>query len=246
MKSKRVVAVVPVRGGSKGLPGKNTRILCGKPLLAWSLEAALGCPKIESVWVTSDDENALRIAEECGARPYRRPAELANDTAPMGPVITDFGRHLRSLGDPPDAVMVMYATHPLRTSRDVEEAYDTYVEHGGRPVIGVKRSHTHPYLFYQLDPAGHPTTFCGIDANRFYRRQDYPPAFELTTFACVLPLDELDTINAQLQNDRTVAMFVDPKKTVDIDSADDFEIAELILRRRLEREREAKGPVAAE
>ena len=80
------------RGGSTGLPGKNTRMLLGKPLLAWSIEAALGCSKIESVWVTSDDENALRIATEYGARAYRRPAHLANDSAPMGPVITDFGR----------------------------------------------------------------------------------------------------------------------------------------------------------
>jgi CMP-N-acetylneuraminic acid synthetase len=214
-------------------------VLCGKPLLAWSLEAALACPKIESVWVTSDDEHALRIAETCGARAYRRPAELANDTAPMGAVIADFGRHLQTLGDPPEAVMVMYATHPLRTAADVEEAYDTYVANDGRPVIGVKRSHTHPYLFYSLDGNGHPSTFCGIDPNKFYRRQDYPTAYELTTFACVLPLAELGSMNAQMQNDRTVAMFVDPRKTVDIDTAEDFEIAELILERRLARERAA-------
>lgn len=243
---KRVVAVVPARAGSKGLPGKNTRLLCGKPLLAWSIEAALGCSKIESVWVTSDDEHALRIAGEYGARAYRRPAELANDTAPMGAVIKDFGRHLATLGDPPDAVMVMYATHPLRTAEDVEQTYDAYVASGGRPVIGVKRSHTHPYLFYSLDGDGHPSTFCGIDPNQFYRRQDYPVAYELTTFACVLPLAELDSMNAQLQNERTVATFVDPRKTVDIDTAEDFEIAELILTRRLERERAAKTVVAAE
>src|ERR1044071_1907784 len=116
---RRVGAVGPARAGSKGLPGKNTRMLCGKPLLAWSIEAALACPKIESVWVTSDDEHALRIAEEYGARAYRRPAELANDTAPMGAVIADFGRHLTTRGDAPEAVMVMYATHPLRTAADV-------------------------------------------------------------------------------------------------------------------------------
>jgi N-acylneuraminate cytidylyltransferase len=243
MNPKRVVAVIPVRGGSKGLPGKNTRLLCGKPLLAWSIEAALGCSKIESVWVTSDDETALRIATEYGAKAYRRPPALANDAAPMGPVIADFGRHLESLGNPPDAVMVMYATHPLRTADDVEEAYDTYANSGGRPVIGVKKSHTHPYLYYTLDAENHPSTFCGIDPNQFYRRQDYPVAYELTTFACVLPLAELPHINAQLQSPRTVAMFVDPKKTVDIDSIDDFDIAEIILKRRLSRE---QNVVAAE
>jgi CMP-N,N'-diacetyllegionaminic acid synthase len=242
---KRVVAVIPVRGGSKGLPGKNTRMLLGKPLLAWSIEAALGCSKIESVWVTSDDENALRIATEYGARAYRRPAHLANDSAPMGPVITDFGKHLESLGDAPDAVMVMYATHPLRTAADVEEAYDTYVSSGGRPVIGVKKSHTHPYLYYKLDADHHPTTFCGIDPNQYYRRQDYPVAYELTTFACVLPLAELDQVNAQLQTPRTVAMFVDPRKTHDIDTLDDFEIAELIIQKRLAK-RDVAGPAAAE
>jgi CMP-N-acetylneuraminic acid synthetase len=250
MTHKRVVAVIPARAGSKGLPGKNTRILCGKPLLAWSIEAALGCANIESVWVTSDDDHALQIATEYGAKAYRRPAALANDSAAMGPVIADFGRHLEYLGDPPDAVMVMYATHPLRTSVDVAEAYDTFCASGGRPVIGVKKSITHPYLFYKLDAEGHPSTFCGIDPNEFYRRQDYPVAFELTTFACVLPLAELGSINAQLQNDRTVAMFVDPKKTVDIDSIEDFELAEMILTKRLERLRaagaQASEPVAAE
>ena len=245
MTMKRVAAVIPVRGGSKGLPGKNTRALCGKPLLAWSLEAALGCPRIESAWVTSDDENALAIATRMGGRAYRRPPDLANDTAAMGTVIRDFGRHLTSLGNPPDAIMVMYATHPLRTAADVGEVYDAFVKSGGRPLIGVKKSYTHPYLFYKVDESGHPTTFCGIDPNQFYRRQDYPVAYELTTFACVLPLDELHTINAQLQNDRTIAMFVDSAKTVDIDTLDDFEEAERIIRGR-QAAHDASEAVAAE
>jgi CMP-N,N'-diacetyllegionaminic acid synthase len=243
---KRVVAVIPVRGGSKGLPGKNTRLLCGKPLLAWSIEAALACPKIESVWVTSDDETALRMATEYGARAYRRPPHLANDTAPMAPVIADFARHLESLGDPPDAVMVMYATHPLRTAADVEETYDTFCASGGRPLIGVKKSHTHPYLYYKLDADNHPVTFCGIDPNQFYRRQDYPVAYELTTFACVIPLSEMGNLNAQLQTPTTVAMFVEPKKTHDIDSLEDFEIAELIIQKRTAKEQDRAGHAAAE
>jgi CMP-N-acetylneuraminic acid synthetase len=235
----RVAAVVPARGGSKGLPGKNTRLLCGKPLIAYSVEAALGCEEIDGVWVNSDDPEALRIGKDLGAHVYERPAEHADDTATMQSVIADFARHLKSLPDPPDAVMVLYPTHPLRTVSDVRDVYHQFCAEGGdRPVIGIKESKTHPYLFYTLDEHSRPKTFCGIDPNRFYRRQDYPKAYELTTFACVLPLDDVYTLNAQLQNDRTLAIFVDADKTVDIDTLADFELAEAVLeRRRLRTER---------
>lgn len=234
MSRRRVVAMIPVRGGSKGLPGKNVRPLLGKPLLAWSIEAALGCPDVEAVWVSSDDPQALAIAERHGARAHRRPAALASDTAPMGAVVKEFGQSLLALPDPPEAVMVMYATHPLRTPADVAAVYACYAANGGRPIIGVKQSHTHPYLYYSLDADGHPSTFCGIDPNQYYRRQDYPQALELTTFACVIPLGELEQLNAQLQTPRTFGMMVDADKTLDIDTIGDFELAEIVLQKRLD------------
>jgi CMP-N-acetylneuraminic acid synthetase len=229
----RVASVVPARGGSKGLPGKNIRPLCGKPLLAYSVEAAQECKEIDSVWGNSDDPRALEIGRDLGAQIYERPAEHANDTATMQSVIADFARHLKTLAEPPDAVMVLYPTHPLRTAADVRGIYHRFCAEGAdRPIIGIKESKTHPYLFYTIDEHCRPKTFSGIDPNRFYRRQDYPKAYELTTFACVLPLDEIFTLNAQLQNDRTLAIFVDADKTVDIDTLADFELAEAVLERR--------------
>lgn len=114
------VAIIPARGGSKGIPRKNLIDLCGKPLLAWSILQARGASEIDSVWVTSDDDEVLAVAEHYGARPIRRPAEISGDTASSESAWLHALNVIEAEGGAVDLVVAMQATSPLRESSDLD------------------------------------------------------------------------------------------------------------------------------
>lgn len=222
--------MVPARAGSRGLPGKNTRILAGKPLIQYAIEAALGCPGVKATYVNSDDPKCLEIGKGLGAKTYARPAQFANDTATMQSVAQDFVRHLKEKGERYDAVIVLYPTFPFRTSEDLKAILEVFWNGGGdRPLLTIKASRSHPYTFVKLTGDRHPVPFCDVDLNQYYRRQDYPPAYELKHWACVLPFDQVEGLNAQLSNDRSFVMECEAEKLVDIDTQEDWAAAERVL-----------------
>lgn len=118
------VAVIPARGGSKRLPGKNIREFCGRPMIAWSVEAARQCGVVDRVVVSTDDIAVAAVATACGAEvPFMRPASLADDFTPTVPVIAHAIDALRSEGLTIDAVCCLYATAPFVTAADLAAAY---------------------------------------------------------------------------------------------------------------------------
>jgi CMP-N-acetylneuraminic acid synthetase len=234
--------MIPARAGSKGLPGKNTRMLCGKPLISYAIESALSCDGIDTVYVNSDDPKCLGIGLELGAKDYARPSELGSDVATMQSVTADFVQALKKRGESYDAVIVLYPTYPLRTSEDLSEILKTFHSHGGsRSLIGAKKtSRSHPFLFYNIDENQHPTPYLQVDTNKYYRRQDYPKVYELTLFVCVIPFDQVESLSAQMQNSSTAVMKIDAAKNVDVDSVDDFALAEAILSGRVQTSNQGK------
>jgi len=116
-----MIAIIPARGGSKGLPGKNIRPLNGKPLIAYAIEAALKAKHIDRVIISTDDEEIARVAVEYGAElPFMRPAELASDTAmAIDNYIYTIGRLEEEGGKPIDAFVVLQPTSPLRIAEDM-------------------------------------------------------------------------------------------------------------------------------
>ena len=117
-----VVAVIPARGGSKGIPGKNLISICGKPLLAWSILHARAAQNIDSVWVSSDDKAILTVAEEYGAIPITRPAEFACDRASSESVWLDALDQIEATGVQVDYLIGMQATSPIRSGSDLDAA----------------------------------------------------------------------------------------------------------------------------
>lgn len=120
------VALIAARGGSKGIPRKNLISFCGKPLLVWSIESAMGAKLIESVWVTSDDDEILAVAERHGAKGIRRPSEFASDTATSEVAWLHALDFLRTKGIEPDVVVAIQPTSPLRECSDVDRAVETF------------------------------------------------------------------------------------------------------------------------
>ena len=117
-----VVAIIPARGGSKGIPGKNLKPVCGKPLLAWSIVQAYAAASVDSVWVTSDNDDILAVAREYGANPVRRPDSLSGDTATSESAWHHALQEIEGSGIVVDFVIGMQATSPIRTASDLDSA----------------------------------------------------------------------------------------------------------------------------
>lgn len=125
-----VVAIIPARGGSRGIPRKNLVDFCGKPLVAWSIEQATRAQGIDQVWVTSDSEEILQVAARYGARTVRRPPELAGDDAPSDAAWLHALEVIEGQGVAVDVVVGLQPTSPIREPADLEEALRLFHEEG--------------------------------------------------------------------------------------------------------------------
>jgi N-acylneuraminate cytidylyltransferase len=122
------ITIIPARGGSKGIPGKNLIDFCGKPLLTWSILQAQASQKIDSVYVTSDDEHILEVAVQYGAIPIRRPDELSTDIASSESALMHALDFVEASMVLPDFIVFLQATSPLRSKEDIDGAVRTIVE----------------------------------------------------------------------------------------------------------------------
>lgn len=223
--------MVPARSGSKGLPNKNIRHICGEPLLNFSVLAGQACRLIDEVYVNSDSREYLRLAAKYGAEPYLRRPELASDHTTMKDVVVNFANSPTIRNLKIDAIAVLYPTYPTRTAVDIGNYLQFFLDNGGdKSVIGFIKPRTHPFMCYTLDKDAKPSQALFFDVDQHYRRQDYPEYWEFTAWACVIPICALDTINAQMMNSRTIGYKI-PKScnVIDIDTLEDFEKAEKLL-----------------
>lgn len=138
----KYIAVIPARGGSKGLPGKNTKLLAGKPLVAWSIEHALNSGRIECVHVSTDDPAIAEVACAHGADvPYLRPSELAQDATPTEPVMNYALDWYERVGRTFDAVVLLQPTSPLRLPGTLAAALDAFERNRVESLLGVCENH---------------------------------------------------------------------------------------------------------
>ena len=133
----KVVAIIPARYGSKGIPGKNLVPLCGKPLLAWSIEQANTSSKIDSVWVTSDSTEILEVAERYGAHAIERPTELSGDIASSESAWLHAMDVIENTGMMIDCIVGMQATSPIRESTDLDSAIKQFDDNSCDSMLSV-------------------------------------------------------------------------------------------------------------
>jgi len=229
-----ITAFIFARGGSKGLPGKNTRLLAGKPLIGWAIEQALAVPAIKRVIVSTDSQEIADKAKEFGAQiPFLRPDNLANDTASE----IDAWRHalayLRdSEGKLPDVFVSVPATAPLRLPEDIESCLDLYRNLNADVVLTVSPAHRNPW-FNMVDFRDDRTVEVVNNPNgNISRRQDAPEVFDVSTVAYVANPDFI-LKGGSLFSGRVHAAKVPVERAIDIDTLHDFEIAEFLMRKRL-------------
>lgn len=225
------IAIIPARGGSKGVPRKNIRLLAGKPLIAYAIETALASDLIDRVIVSTDDMEIADVARQYGAEvPFMRPRELAQDDSPEWLTWQHAVRMVwASEGDAKtDAFVCVSPTSPLRAVEDVNSCIRLLLNSDADMVITVKPAERNPYFnMVVLDEAGYARLV--IPPGRpIHRRQDAPPVYDITTVAYAFRPQFVLSANSELEG-RVKAVVVPAERALDIDTELDFRFAEFLL-----------------
>ncbi len=232
---KKVLGITLARGGSKSVPKKNIRPLAGKPLIAYTIEAALSSSYLDDYIVSTEDQEIADICSDLGARvPFLRPVELASDTASSADALchaVDFVEHER--GEKFDYVIELMATNPFKTSLQIDKALEKLDETGADSVIAVTRVWDyHPARIKKLDDKGRLVNFC-VPEPLEARRQDLtPPAYIRCGSIYALRRDYLMTTKTRYGSKESYALVVPEEESINIDNEFDFALAEIIIEKR--------------
>ncbi len=226
----RVLGLIPARGGSRGVPRKNIRMLCGKPLLQYTTEAALRAKRLARVVLSTEDEEIAEVGRRCGVEvPFRRPEDLARDDTAMLPVVQHAVSHLEEAGDSFDAVCLLQPTHPFRCPQDIDGCIERLEQTEADSVITILTipiAH-HPEWIYLENSAGFLHLNTG-HTEPIARRQDLSRAFHREGSVYLTRRDVVMKGNS-LYGARLVGYLLDGKPSVDIDTEEDWEGAEALL-----------------
>lgn len=224
-----MLAIIPARGGSKGLPGKNVRPLCGKPLIAYSIEAALGAKEVDRVIVSTDSPDIARVAGAFGADiPFMRPEELAQDASlAIDTYIYTVERIRREEGCAVDEIVVLLPTCPLRSSEDIDAAIRLFRAKSADSVISYYEA-PHPVQWYKyMDDHGVLRSVLPEDgalANRQSERKSYLPNGAIYVFKYSMLKEQ-----RVYYTDRSYPHIMPRNRSIDIDNIEDFDYAEYLL-----------------
>ncbi|NLH16401.1 MAG: acylneuraminate cytidylyltransferase family protein [Phycisphaerae bacterium] len=226
---KKLLALIPARGGSKGIPGKNLRPLADKPLIAWTIEQARRCSWIDRVIVSTDDsviaETALRWDAEV---PFLRPPALAADDASVIDVILHTLDWYRQRDQSYELVLLLQPTSPLRETADIEAALQRLEDCRADAVVSVCPCEHSPLWTNTLGPNGHMKDF--LDFKALDNRQRLPTYYRLNG-AIYLARTEYFRQRRGFYGDRTYAYIMPSERSIDIDSLLDFQMAEFLFHR---------------
>lgn len=233
-----VLGIITARGGSKAVPRKNILPLAGKPLIAHSIEQAQEATMLTRCIVSTDSEEIAAISTDYGADvPFLRPAYLAEDETPTLPVLQHALEYVEGEeGIEYGAIVILQPTSPLRLARDIDEAVTTLLDSDADTVITVCEidKTSHPFLMQKMADDGSRilTPFLdGPDYEHYAHasRFELPPAVKLN--AAVYALRRQTLLNGQILGEKVKGVMMEARRSIDIDTEDDFEIAEALMLR---------------
>jgi N-acylneuraminate cytidylyltransferase len=228
----QAIGFIFARGGSKGLPGKNIKLLGGKPLIAWSIEQALSVKRIERLIVSTDSEEIAEISRFYGAEvPFIRPAELAQDETPEWLAWKHALNFVHETTDKlPEIMVSVPTTSPLRLPIDIENCLNEYEKGETDVVISVTDSHRSPYFNMVKRNENGTVSLVIPQETSISRRQEAPRVFDITTVAYVVRSKFVMT-NTKIFEGRVRSVYIPIERALDIDTIYDFEIAELLMKK---------------
>lgn len=229
MEHKNVLAVIPARGGSKGIPGKNIKQFAGKPLIAHSIEAALNCPLIHQTLVSTDSDEIADVATLHGARILRRPDELAADHSLVIDAIKHAVRAVEEGGETVDIVLLLEPTSPLRRPEDLEKCIRVLMDDKADSVATFTDAHVSPNRLWRV--SGDIVEPFIKGAVPWLPRQKQPKAYELTGQIYGLTRTILfeDENSISTLSGRIFPVITPRETALDIDTELDFTVAEIVM-----------------
>lgn len=222
----RILYLIPARSGSKGLPGKNTKILGDKPLISYSIDFALqNLKKGDELCISTDDENVIDLAIKKGINiPFKRPLELATDTSTTYDVLIHALNHYVKLGKKFDALLLLQPTSPFRTENDLKSMLSLY-DNNLDMVVSVKIAKENPYFTLFEENNGY---IVKSKNKNFDRRQDCPEIYAFNGSIYLININSL--MNSKINEFTKIRKFVMPEeRSIDIDSLADWALAEFYL-----------------
>ncbi|MFA4133385.1 MULTISPECIES: cytidylyltransferase domain-containing protein [unclassified Brevibacillus] len=224
---KTVLAIIPARGGSKGVPRKNIREVCGKPLIAWTVEVAQKSVYIDRLILSTEDDEIASVGRAYGCEvPFMRPKELAHDHTPgIDPVL-----HVLEIFDSYDYVVLLQPTSPFRNVSDIDGSIEKCLQSNAKSCVAMTLSDKTPYWMYFLDGNSRMKPVLRTEQT-ITRRQDAPNAYVINGAIYVAECRWLKSHQSFL-SDETVAYIMPKERSLDIDSEIDFFIMEHVLKNR--------------
>lgn len=237
-----ILGIIPARGGSKGIPGKNIKLLAGSPLIAWTIAEAKKSKYITRLIVSTDDGTIAAVARDCGAEvPFLRPADISKDLSPDIEFIEHALVHLKEKENfVPEIILRLPPTSPLRTAEDIDKGIETLLSDpdadASRPIMEAPK---HPYKLWKigedkkyLEPFL-PKSFTGFEEPHNLPRQLFPKVYMHTGAMDVVRRSTIE--NLRSTSGRKLAyFFMTPEHSINIDHPLDFEIAEVLMEKRIQ------------
>lgn len=222
----RFLIVIPARGGSKGIPRKNIKPFDGKPLIYYTIDCARAITSDDDICVSTDDDEIIQVVENYGLKvPFKRPAELATDTAGTYEVLLHALDFYESMGNQYDALILLQNTSPFRTAEHLKKAIRLYTPDVDM-VVSVKECAANPYYcVFEEDDEGY-LHVCKGDGNVF-RRQDAPKVFEYNGAIYIMNVQTLKTTHMHKMK-KKMKYVMDEMSSFDLDTMTDWKIAEMI------------------
>lgn len=218
---KSVLAIIPARGGSKRLPGKNILEVGGKPLIAWTIEEARKSKYIDRLILSSEDQKIISVARAWGCEvPFVRPAELAQDETPG---IETVLHAIDALLEKYDYIVLLQPTSPLRKSEDIDGTINLCIKKNAPACVTVTELDKSPYWMFFLDKEGGMTPIIRMNNAIKKQRQDLPKGYVLNG-ACYIASTDWLIINRTFITEKTVAYKMNKERSLDIDDEVDLKI----------------------
>ena len=224
----KTVAIIPARGGSKGIPEKNIKPLFGKPLVAWTIEHAKKSECFNKIIVTTEDEEIAGISRKYGAEIIKRPKELAKDESPTIDAIFHVLEVLRTDNYNPNIIVLLQPTSPLRNVNDIEKALKLFLERDCESVVSVCEMEHPPYWSFTVE-GGYLNPLFENDYLKI-RRQDLPKTY-IPNGAIYVSMPQMLYKYKSFYCEKTIPFVMPAERSIDIDNEIDFMLAELLVKK---------------
>lgn len=226
--NKKIIAIIPARGGSKRLPGKNIKKLLGKPLIAWTIEVALKSKYLDRVVVSTEDKKIAEISRKYGAEVIKRSKNLATDKTKTISVIFYLIRVLKKENYNPEIIVLLQPTSPLRGTKDINNAIELFLNNDCQSVISVCKIKDPPFWCFRVTKRMYLKPFFEWKYFRM-RKQDLPELYMPNGAIYISTLQNLFK-HKSFYCKKSLPYIMSEERSIDIDNKIDFQLAELLLK----------------